>query len=287
MNRTAIVLLAAAALLSACGKKEDHSVHGGVQSAAPAGHGDHGSGSSDAGSSSAALSSSDVKALWKTGSEKTPKAKQDVRLSVEIQDTAGKPLQNFDINHEKKLHLIAVSKDLSYFSHLHPEYKGNGQFDVTTQFPAGGEYKLFADFIPTGGSAMTKSEWIKVDGDAAKQIPVQPDSQLTKSVDGKEVTLATGKLQASKEATLTFTVKDDKTKAPINNLEQYLGAVGHVVILTEDAEQYLHVHPMEEKATGPDAKFMTTFPKSGVYKIWAQFQHNGKVFTVPYVVKVP
>jgi hypothetical protein len=44
---------------------------------------------------------------------------------------------------------------------------------------------------------------------------------------------------------------------------------------------------MEEKVTGPEAKFMTTFPKSGVYKIWGQFQHENKVFIVPFVVKVP
>ena len=66
-----------------------------------------------------------------------------------------------------------------------------------------------------------------------------------------------------------------------------IGAVGHVVVLSADASQYLHVHPTDEKAAGPDAKFMTTFPASGIYKIWGQFQHEGKVFTVPYVVKVP
>jgi len=279
MKRVAIAVLLAAALLTACGKTEDHSVHGGVQSTAPEGHGQHGAGGSD-------ISANDIKAIWKAGDGKA-QAKQDIRLSVEIQDQSGKPVQSFDTNHEKKLHLIAVSKDLSYFSHIHPDYKGDGRFDVTTQFPAGGDYKLFADFIPTGGSAMTKSEWINVAGDAAKQVPVRADDSLTKSADGKEVTLAFDKLQASKEATLTFTIKDDRTKSPITNLEQYLGAVGHVVILTEDAEQYLHVHPMEEKASGPEAKFMTTFPKSGVYKIWAQFQHEGKVLTVPYVVKVP
>lgn len=44
---------------------------------------------------------------------------------------------------------------------------------------------------------------------------------------------------------------------------------------------------MDEKATGPNAKFMTSFPKSGLYKIWGQFQQNGKVFTVPFTINVP
>jgi hypothetical protein len=106
-------------------------------------------------------------------------------------------------------------------------------------------------------------------------------------VDGKEVTLSFDQLKAGMETHMNFYIKDAQTKQPINNLQSYLGAVGHVIIVSKDVEQYIHVHPEEEKATGPDAKFMTTFPEKGVYKIWGQFQHEGKVFTVPFVVNVP
>lgn len=78
-----------------------------------------------------------------------------------------------------------------------------------------------------------------------------------------------------------------KNRKPITDLQPYLGAVGHVVILNQDGGEYLHVHPTDEKSSGQDAKFMATFPHSGVFKIWDQFQQNGKVFTVPFVVKVP
>ena len=106
-------------------------------------------------------------------------------------------------------------------------------------------------------------------------------------VDGKEVTLSIDHLMANMELNLNFNITDAQTKQPVTDLQPYLGAVGHVVILTQDAENYLHVHPTDEKASGPDAKFMTTFPHSGVYKIWGQFKQNNKVFTVPFVVKVP
>ncbi|MNV94653.1 hypothetical protein D3C71_1894700 [compost metagenome] len=65
-----------------------------------------------------------------------------------------------------------------------------------------------------------------------------------------------------------------------------MGAVGHVVILSADAEQYIHVHPLDEKATGPIARFATSFPEAGTYKLWAQFQHNGEVITSSFVVDV-
>lgn len=223
-----------------------------------------------------------------TFKEGKAEAKQNVTIQARIYDkTTGTSIQKFTVAHEKLLHLIAVSEDLSYFSHLHPEYKGDGLFEVTTQFPAGGKYKLYADFVPTGGHATTANDWVTIAGSPAPVVSLQPDTNWTKTIDNKEITLTIDQLQAGKEATVTFAIKDATSKQPITNLQPYLGAVGHVVIITEDNKQYLHVHPIDEKATGPDAKFMTMFPKSGIYKIWGQFQHNGKVFTVPFVVKVP
>ena len=37
------------------------------------------------------------------------------------------PLQ---VIHEKKLHLIVVSKDLAYFEHIHPEYQADGSYQI-------------------------------------------------------------------------------------------------------------------------------------------------------------
>ena len=86
---------------------------------------------------------------------------------------------------------------------------------------------------------------------------------------------------------MTFIIHDAASKQPITDLESYLGAVGHVVALDRNAEKYLHVHPLDEQTKGPEAQFMTTFPSSGIYKIWGQFQYEGKVFTVPFVIEVP
>jgi hypothetical protein len=281
------VILASSVLLTACSnpptESNSHTNHNQKQSSE---HSNHNQKQQNTNTHDAGHKHEDTTKVIYTFKEGKAVAKKDTTIQIHIQDAKGKAVQKFDTTHEKKLHLIAVSKDLSYFSHIHPEWKGNGLFEIKTQFPAGGAYKLYSDFVPTGGSATTKSEWVKVEGQTAPAVPIKPDSKLTKSVDGKEVTLTIDQLKAGKEATLNFNVKDDKSKKPITNLQQYLGAVGHVVILTEDANEYLHVHPMEEKATGPDAKFMTTFPKSGIYKIWGQFQHQGKVITVPFVVKV-
>lgn len=306
MKRWISILMAAclALVISACGaqssketmnhdemkdgaKSEEagHGSHGGTEDgeAKEAGHGGHGG--TEGGQ--AETSGNGVQAKW-TFSQEKPKAGEETKVAIRFEDKEGKAIDKFDINHEKKLHLIVVSKDLSFFSHVHPQELGGGEFDIPFEFPAGGDYQLIADLIPTGLGSTTLKEWVKVEGDEQAPQPLKPQNDaLTTVVDGKEVTLTIDHLMAGMETNLTFTLKDEKTKEPITNLQPYLGAVGHVVIIDEKVEQYLHVHPMEEKSTGPEAKFMTEFPSKGIYKIWGQFQQDGKVFTVPFVVDVP
>ncbi len=230
--------------------------------------------------------SSQIQAVWKFSSQ-TPQSNQKEEVSIQIQDNTGKPIEKFEISHEKEMHLIVVSKYLSTFQHLHPENKGNGLFTVATTFPTGGDYKMIADFIPSGTEPKTESQWITISGQAPSPRPLQPETNLTKAVEGKEVTLSFDKLQSGQDATMTFSFRDAASKQPITNLQPYLGAIGHVVIISSDVEKYIHNHPLEENSTGPEAKFGTAFPNSGVYKIWGQFQQNGKVFIVPFVVEVP
>jgi hypothetical protein len=285
MKKKAIAsLFLIAALLTACGKSGGMNMDHSSPSASPSSMAgmDHSGMAMGADSNQTA----NIQAMFMLSNEQ-PQPNKDTLITIHIQDKNGKPIDKFDIVHEKQLHLIVVSKDLSFFSHIHPDYKGKGEFTITTQFPASGQYELIADFTPNGLGAMNKSQWITVTGDAPAAKPITPDASLTKVVDGKEVTLNIDHLMANMEANLNFNIKDAQSKQPISDLQPYLGAVGHVVILNQDGSNYLHVHPTDETSKGPDAKFMTTFPHSGVFKIWGQFQENGKVFIVPFVVKVP
>jgi hypothetical protein len=218
--------------------------------------------------------------------EKTPQSKKDNLLTIQVNDKNGTPIKDFEVEHEKLMHLIVVSKDLSYFNHLHPDYKGDGKFSVKSNFPKGGEYKLYADFVPKESSKVVKAEEVKVEGPEETPNPLKEET-LTKVIDDQKVTLSFDHLMAGMESILTFNIKDAQTQEPVSDLQPYLGAIGHVVIISGDTNTYLHVHPVDEKASGPNAKFMTSFPESGVYKIWGQFQRNGKVFTVPFTINVP
>ncbi|WP_191090646.1 hypothetical protein [Niallia endozanthoxylica] len=144
-------------------------------------------------------------------------------------------------------------------------------------------------FKPTDGSSMSKMEWVTVEGETAQEEAVTVDHSLEKTIEGMSVALSFEPgIEAEKELTMKFTLTEGDTKEPISDLEPYLGSIGHVVVLSEDGERYLHVHALENQGSGPEALFETEFPESGIYKVWAQFKRNdGKVVTVPYVVEVP
>ncbi|PGA44363.1 hypothetical protein COL84_30400, partial [Bacillus pseudomycoides] len=80
----------------------------------------------------------DMNVSWHL-SPSNPKENQKEKLAIEVKDSQNKPIEDYEINHEKKMHLIVVSKDLSYFNHIHPTYDRNGKFNVDVSFPKGGE----------------------------------------------------------------------------------------------------------------------------------------------------
>ncbi|CAM4482651.1 hypothetical protein U9M73_21935 [Paenibacillus phoenicis] len=233
------------------------------------------------------LLSDEVQATWTVGGNESSGSEEGKRIRIEIKKKDGTPIDRFKINHEKLLHLIVISKDLSYFNHVHPEYIGNGVFEIANDFPAGGEYRLIADFKPEGANSMSKMEWVQVEGQSAEPVPVEVDANLSKVSEGIQVKLTMDQPAAGEELTLKFSFADAATGQPITDLQPYLGAIGHVVVLSQDGEQYLHVHADEGQGEGPDATFETSFPRSGIYKIWGQFQRDNQVFTVSYVVNVP
>lgn len=211
---------------------------------------------------------------------------QDTEISITLKDKHGMPATAFSILHEKQMHLLAISKDLSSFQHLHPEYIGDGKFVVKMQFPQPGGYKLYADFMPEGGAQQLADFEVKVEGEEIYK-QAEPDKELKRTVNGLDFDLKIEDLTANQHLEMSFTITDSATQEPVTNLQPYLGSAGHVVITSSDLEQFLHVHPNDENTTGPTVTYMTSFPKPGLYKIWGQFKHNGQLYTVPFVIAVP
>lgn len=189
-----------------------------------------------------------------------------------------------DVEHEKKIHLIVVSDDLSYFDHIHPEINADGNYIVKHKFPFGGKYTLFADYKPSGANHTVDNLTVDVKGNTPAAKKYSGD-QLVKDVDGFTVTLTPegGKFVTKSPMHISGAVTKDGKPVDPNTMENYLGAKAHMVVVSLDEKKYLHVHPGVE-----NGKFdlHTTFDKPGVYRGWIQFQTDGKIHTSDFVINV-
>lgn len=197
-------------------------------------------------------------------------------LVITLKDNAGNAVSDLEVNHEKLMHLIVVSTELKEYQHLHPQTNQPGVFRVTQSLPAG-EYIAFVDIKPTDKTYVTApiSFMVGETHNEHEEDSLTVDTELTKEAGGHTVKLLPSSLKVNEDIQLTF---DSGGDTP----EQYLGALGHVVILDEKGENYVHVHPLE----GNEPVFATKFSEPGIYKIWAEFKFNGQVFEYPYVVEI-
>lgn len=200
----------------------------------------------------------------------------DGKITITLNDPNGKPVDEIKVNHEKLLHLIVVNEHLDQYYHLHPVKVGAGKFEISHELK-NGVYKAFIDIKPLKLNYEVKPLAFNVGGqqESHSNANLKADETFIKTIDGKTVEMDVSSFKAGEPITLNF--KLDKT-----TLEQYLGAAGHVVILNEEADQYLHVHPVNEE----EPIFETKFDQSGKYKIWAEFKQNGKVRVFSYVIEV-
>ncbi len=214
------------------------------------------------------------------------KANEDVTLimtpKLKDQPTEQVPL---DVEHTKKIHLIAVSEDLSWFDHIHPEIGADGAYTVKVKFPAAGKYTLFADYKPSGANHTV--DYLKVDivGTVPKAKTYGVDKLIGEAGDGFSVKLIPegGKFITNMAMHINGEVLLNGKPVDVNTLEDYLGAKAHMVVVSLTDKKYLHVHPSVESG-----KFdlHTTFDKPGIYRGWIQFQSKGKVYTSDFVMNV-
>lgn len=215
-----------------------------------------------------------------------PAAGKPATLKLMIHGKDGKAVKDFAVVHEMKVHLIIVRDGLDTFAHLHPELDDAGNIKATYTFPTGGTYRLFADHKPTGGSAATAEAEVKVTGEAPALPSLKPDVPGTVKGDGLEAKVGVSGVRAGSEGTVRFDLLDEAGKA-VADLQPYMGAMGHLVVISQDGKQYVHAHPAEDQKAGSNVvAFGAHFPKAGLYKGWGQFKRGGEVRVVPFVLRV-
>jgi hypothetical protein len=261
---------------------EDHAAMTAPLASASAGHGEHATAQVKDDTPGGLQVSENGYTLNPLTTTIKPGEPADFRFTVTGPD--GRPVTGFQVEHDKKLHLIVASRDLKTFQHVHPEMAPDGVWSVKLTLPKAGPYRAFADFTATGGSALTLGADLSVAGDY--QPEALPEESRTVKVDGYEVTLD-GDLTPGQSSKLTLKVSKDGK--PVTDLQPYLGAYGHLVALRARDLAYLHVHPDGEPGdgrtkAGPEIVFHAEVPSTGDYRLFLDFQHEGEVRTADFTL---
>lgn len=261
-------------------ESDDHGAgHGGSADADEHADADHGGASAASGLTleSGGYRLTDLSAPAETG--------EGGELSLSITDAQGQAVTDFDLSHEKELHLIAVRSDGEDFRHVHPERDDDGQWSTPWEWEEAGDYRIFTEFVPAeAGEAVTLSSTVQIPGQFE---PETVDSEVRRArTDDFEVSVD-GALTAGETSALTMTVSSDAE--PVTGLEPYLGAYGHLVALREGDLAFLHVHPHGEgpkagQTSGPEVAFEVTAPTVGRYLLYLDFQVDGEVHTAELVL---
>jgi Cu+-exporting ATPase len=223
---------------------------------------------------------------------------EPTQLVATIVDAAtGTPVEDLTRSHEAWMHLIATRADLGTFTHIHPQPTGQpGQLAVDITFPTAGRYIINTEFRRQGEMAdVHDRQVITVAGPAPAPVTLT-EGPRSVIVDGVRVQLD-GDAEAGGVSDLHFTVTDAATGRPVNDLQPYLAAAGHIVIMRADGQTFAHEHAevsdndgrpvfaLPGTTFGPELDVHADFPTVGTYQVWAQFRlADGDVITAPFTL---
>lgn len=229
-----------------------------------------------------------------------------LRFSIRHPGT-GEVVKKFEVVHEKQFHLFLISQDMESFQHMHPELQADGSWTIVSTLPKPGYYKVLSDFMPSGGSSQFLARPLVTAGYAGSLTGANlvSDTDLSQTVDGLRATLAYDPevCLVGLYCHLNFALSADGQ--PVHDLQTYLGAFGHTLIMSEDMVDYVHSHPLDILAQpdddggppqflippgadleairgGPKVTFEGLMPKPGRYRAWTQFRWHDKVRTFAF-----
>ena len=199
-------------------------------------------------------------------------------FTFRIATSDGSPVTAFDVLHERRMHLIVLSRDLVDYVHLHPTIDSDGLWRVDVPALAPGSHRVYVDFQPSGADRITLGTDVQVPGPVpAVAVPIVSP---TDNVDGYQVVVSGVPNVGS--STIEFEVsRNGETIKP----DPYLGATGHLVVIRTGDLGYLHVHPTN--STGAAVRFAAEFPTPGTYRLFFDFSNDNAVHTASFTIEVP
>ena len=171
-----------------------------------------------------------------------PRAGQTATLGFTVRDPwENRTVQDFEVMHERIFHLFVMSQDLEFFQHIHPlqDAEREGLF-VDVELPNPGLYQVLADFYPVGGTPQLIAKSFIVPNGRLEAVELDADYTAPKQGENLQVELVTEPAVpiAGQETEMYFTV------SPAEGLEEYIGAWGHMLAVSDDLIDTVHGHPV-------------------------------------------
>ncbi|GGJ82875.1 hypothetical protein GCM10010123_10640 [Pilimelia anulata] len=222
-----------------------------------------------------------------------PTKRGTTNVAFKLLGPAGTPHTEFETVHTKSLHLFVIRDDLSQYQHLHPTLSG-GVWRVPVTIRDGGQYRLYAEFVPKGRTGVPLPDPTVTGLPFAIYGPTTPDP-VPAPVDAQtsgEVTVTRtdgiANLIVGQQRALQFRLTANGAPA---QLQKYLGADAHLAVFEVRTGRLMHMHPLPANANGDPptdgvVSFHPLFGERGDQRLFLQFQVAGKVHQVAFTLMV-
>ena len=221
----------------------------------------------------------------------------------------GQPIQQYDVDMTKLMHMIVVSDDLTDFQHVHPVLFPNGHFSIELHLAHADEaYHIYMDGLPHDqGRHVFRFDLPSING-ASPSSRYLHAAGSSVSVGPYTVTIDPTSVPIGEIATISVRVL--KNGRPATDLHPYLGAMSHGILIGAKDLAYLHAHGMTQEmldmASGandcgdsmmmamtpmpPDLNIGNQFefeilaPSAQDYDFWIQFVGGKTLYTAPLLM---
>lgn len=219
--------------------------------------------------------------------EGAPYASGETEINFRILSFDGEPFTASDLNveFERRLHLLLIRDDFREFYHLHPQ-ETDGLWSVDADFPESGIYYAYVDIAPVEGPRVILRSTLAVGEDPEpREARPEPDPALAAFINPFRAEVDIDTLEAGRELPMSISVTKDGL--PFSDIQTYLGAYAHVVVLNhENLSAFVHAHPGAPPDEGK-INMSVRFPYEGRYTMFVQVNLAGGLYTFPITLDVP
>ncbi len=208
-----------------------------------------------------------------------PVEKQKTTIVLMPRDTSTPPVAPvFELAEETSFNTVVVNDDLSYFYQAVTTKKTDSEYSVNVIPPVGGNYTVFADYLPKGALNVVTSNTFYVRGETVIAAEDTLD-KWTSTTDNfiVEVKPTAGKFISGVLTMVTGAITQNGKSIGESRLQEIMGERSHIYLIGRNTKEYIHLNLEFNKDT---FMYHAFFQKPDIYKAWLQIKVDGKVRTL-------